>query len=259
MTFTIANFCFAQEWKLVRSIESTETISAASIDPDGQVYLGTEPGRLQRLEPSSDTGESFSDAGNSEVTLIEAWNRFKVFLFFRDQQKIIFLDRFSTKPISYELSAFNINYAWLTTPGVDNSIWIVSTNYNELRKYNLQTRQQLMSAPLDVDISEITHIRAYQNLLIISDKLQGLLIFDQYGNLLKQEEIPGIEYFQIDAGKLVFLAQDNVHILDPFDTSEHQKIKAPEGAFTKVIVSGNDHYFIARAKILIYHRAHEPR
>ena len=44
-------------------------------------------------------------------------------------------------PVKYLTNTFQEEMAQLCTPGVDNSIWVLSTEYNELSKFNIQTRQ----------------------------------------------------------------------------------------------------------------------
>lgn len=249
--FSISGYA-QQEWGLVKTIPIEEQVSSFSIDPEGRIYLGSRFGNLQRLKPNGEKDEYFSGIANSEISFIEAWNKFKVFLFFRDLQKFSLLDRFNTTPIEYDLSAFNIEYAWLAAPGIDNSIWILSTDFNELRKYNIQTKQLIFNTPLSIDVNQATHIRAYQNLLIISDESKGFYIFDLFGNLLRTIEAKGIRYFQILDGKIIYLQNEEVKSLDPFNLITAKQIKAPKGAFEGVLISGENYFFIKGSEIKIY-------
>lgn len=246
---------YGQEWKQIGSVDLKESVSAISVDPDGMAYLGTTEGNLQRLTPSGQQDEYFSAIANSPLTLIEAWNKFKLFLFFRDLQKITFLNRFATTPVVYDLETFDMGYAWLVTPGVDNSIWVLSSNFNELRKYNIQTKQLILTVPLTVDLHQAVHMRAYQNLLIISDKGRGLYLFDQFGNLLQTIDAVGVGYFQIQNGKIIYMQGGSIHLLDPFHSTRIEKVSIPEGAsFEQLLVVGQSYFFVGKNKIMIYRR-----
>lgn len=241
-----------QDWLLLKTMDLKDEITSYSTDNEFRVYTGNAHGDLTRYNPAGLEEEHYSDIANSSLTLIEAWNRLKVFLFFRDQQKISILDRFGTTPVDYELRDFDLGYAWLVAPGVDNSIWTLSTDYNELRKYEVQSKQLILSTPLHLDVSKASHMRAYQNLLIISDREKGLYFFDQFGTLLYEYPGEGIAYFQVADDMLYFLQAGHLVKLDPFNLKNEEKIKAPEGAFEVVIASENRYFFIKKSKAFIY-------
>lgn len=250
----MATPCLSQSWTLIRSTDLSDPVSSFSIDSDSYLYIGSEYGDLTTFDSLAIETKHYSEIANSSLTLIESWNRLKLFLFYRDLQKISILDRFSTTPADYNLSDFGVQYAWLAAPGIDNSIWMLSTDYNELKKYDLQTRQLLLSTPLQQPLSHASHLRAYQNLVIISDRKKGIFCFDQFGNLLYHHRVEGIEHFQISEGKLLFLHSSLVTLMDPFQPSEAETMKAPEGAFRGVLNSGKYYHFIKKSKIVVYRR-----
>lgn len=242
----------AQEWSLVKTITQNENITAQSIDPEGRLYIGTSNGNLYRYDQDGSESEFYSSQGNFPVTQVSAWNRFKVFLFFRDPQQFLFLDRFNTTPISYELAGYQAELVTLCTPGTDNSVWTLSAGYHELRKYNTQNKQPITTTPLQADLHTATYMRAYQNLLIISDPRTGLYFFDQYGNLLVKSPWLGVDYFQIWGNQLIFLEGSEIILMDAFAPGKVQKIKAPQGGFLRVLKSEDRFYFIKENTVYIY-------
>ncbi|MEQ8470951.1 MAG: hypothetical protein RIC35_07195 [Marinoscillum sp.] len=245
---------YAQEWVALDTINFNERITAYSIDPDNRIYIGTATGSLYRYEPNGQESEYYSAIANFSVTSVAAWNRFKVFVFYQNPQEFYFLDRFNTVSNSYDISEYSKDLINQCTPGVDNSLWMLSASYNELRKYNQQSKQLLFSNPLDMDVSSVSHMRAFQNLLIISDREEGLKFFDQFGNLLTEVGFEKIDHFQISGGKLIFYSSDYVHSIDPFNPGADETIKAPNGAFIGLLKYEEDYFFIQGNRILIFRR-----
>lgn len=246
--------CVAQDWYVKDTLEFHENITSYSIDPDNRIYIGTSSGSLFRYESTGKESDYYSGIANFEVTSISAWNRFRVFVFFEKPQAFYVLDRFNTISNTYELSEYSDGLISQCTPGVDNSLWALSTSYNELRKYNQHNKQLLFSNPLKINVSQVSHMRAFQNLLIISERTEGIKIFDQFGNLLTEINIPEVDHFQILGGKLVFYSQNQIYSMNPFSPKGYETVKAPKGAFTGVLKSEEDYFFFQRNRVLIFGR-----
>ena len=244
--------CLAQEWTLVKTITLKNEITAQSVDTDGKIYIGTTAGDMLRYDQDGNETEVYSAIGNFPVTLISAWNRFKVFLYYKSPQQFIFLDRFSTTPITYSLSDYQRNLVTLCAPGIDNSVWVLSADYNELRKYNIQNSNVLLSNPLQINLSNASYMQAYQNLVLISDSQQGIHLFDQYGNLQMSHTEKGVSYFQVVNEQLVFLAGEWITSIDVFRPGSITKTKAPREGFSNVLKWGDRYYFISKNQVLIY-------
>ena len=242
----------AQEWEVIDTISVKERISTYSIDNQNQLYLGTISGNLYRYDEAGDQSEFYSAIANFKVTSVEAWNRMKVFLFYRDPQTYYFLDRFNTLSNSYDISEYSDELVYECTPGIDNSIWVLTSSYNELRKYNLQTKQLLFTNLLDIDVKNVTHIRAYRNLVIISDSEEGIYLFDQFGNLLTELPYPKVNHFQITSGRLQFLCDEGIVSIDPFNPNDTEITKAPEGAFSGMLVGDSLYFFMQRDQVLVF-------
>lgn len=252
MSLLISHGVWCQNWSHEGTIALNQTITSYSIDQQGYLYIGTRQGEVYRYLTSGLEDEHFSAIGNAPVTTLEASNRLKPFLYYRDTQQFTFLDRFTTTPVTYEVSNFQSDLAWLVTPGTDNSIWILASTFNELRKFNIQTKALILTTPLSIDLSNAAHMRSYQNLTIISDKQKGLYFFDQYGNLLDQQRITGITQFYIYQKKIIALSDRGILKIDPFSPEKQETIKAPNGAFKGVLNFEEVYFLIQEASVQIY-------
>lgn len=242
----------AQNWQLEKKIILKESITSCDIDPEARIYVGTSNGNVYRYDANGVESEAYSAISNFPVTMINAWNRFKVFLFYQSSQQFHFLDRFNATPQSYELTEYQTHWATLSAPGTDNSVWILSTKNNELKKFNIQSKQELISNPLTVDLGSASYMRAYQNLLIIADPENGIYQFDRFGNLQNHLNEKGVSYFQIENKKLIYLLDDQIIFRDIYSPQANEKIKAPKRGLYQVVKSGDRFFFVGKQSLSIY-------
>ena len=241
----------AQEWHLEKMTEVPYQISACAIDQEGKMYLGSTDGNIYRYDSAGIEEQIFSNVNLSAVTLIEPWNRLKLFSFFRENQIIQILNRFVTKPTEYFIQDLGVEFSSLATPGIDNSFWVHSSNFNELRKYN--GSQLVFSTPLsDIHIPEPVHLLAYQNLIILLDAKTGFYFFDQFGNLAYSLPIQDAKYFQIYKEKIYLYADHHIMIFDPYFIDKIEKIEAPDEPFTAVLRSDNRFIFLKETAFSFY-------
>lgn len=242
---------FSQNWEAIDSLEVSYYISSYAIDQEGKIYLGSDIGDIYRYDKNWQEDKVFSGMNYSSVTTIEPWNRLKLFLFYKENQSVVFLDRFIATPVEFQLSELNVGFGSLATIGVDNSIWVLESNFNELRKYS--NTELIFTTPLNrIDLGNASHIRAYQNLLILLDSKAGFYLFDQFGNKLSELSISGATYFHLDNKQVVSYDGKNVIVFDPFLRSKIQKFKGPEKRYVGVLKAEDYYYFFESQRVFKY-------
>ena len=241
----------AQKWQLEKETQVSYHISAYALDQEGKMYLGSSDGNIYRYDSVGIEEQVFSNVNLSGVTLIEPWNRLKLFSFFRENQVIQVLNRFVTKPTEYFIQDLGVEFSSLAAPGVDNSFWIHSSNFNELRKYS--GSRLTFSTPLTgLHIPEPAHLRAYQNLIILLDAKTGFYFFDQFGNLAYSLPIKGASYFQIYREKVYLYANHQILIFDPYFIDEIERIETPDEPFIAILKSENKFIFLKETGFSFY-------
>lgn len=248
ITFSIQ----AQQWNYEKSISLNTKITAQSIDPEGNIYIGTANGNIHRLDSNGDQKELFSAINNFPISLINAWNKFKIFAYIESEQQFHFLDRFNTSPQLYQITDYTEGLVSIATPGLDNSIWILTTGFNELKKYNIQNRRLIISNPLNLKINRPVSMRAFQEFLIIADAEYGIFFFDRFGNFFRQIEEKGINHFQVENDQLIYLKGNELNIRPLRNLELVEKIKIPPRDFYKVLRYQNRFYFIDEKNLMIY-------
>ena len=244
----------AQDWELIKFIEIGNRITSTSSDSKNAFYVGTYEGNLIRYIQFGEEDEYFSSLNTSPLTSIQAWNRLKLFTFYREQQSVAILDRFATTPQMINLRDLGLEYAWLFTPGVDHSYWALSTEFRELVKYDEQNLSVLFKIALtnDLDIKNTTHLRAYKNLLIIVDAQSGLILFDQYGKMLGSIKEPKIKSIQIKNDIIHTTNGTEYLTIDPFSLTVTKRIQLPRKDLISLEVIGTNLALFSAEKVFLY-------
>jgi len=243
---------FSQEWVKMDSITVSYKISSYAIDQEGKIYLGSTDGDIFRYDQEGNEDKVFSGINYSAVTTIEPWNRLKLFLFYRENQTIVYLDRFVATATPYQLHQLNIGFGSLATIGVDNSFWVLEARQNELRKYS-NNKALLFSTPVNsINLEHASHIRAYQNLLILLDANKGFYFFDQFGNPVTEVSVTGARYFHIFNQQVITYDGKWIIEFDPFGPSSVRRINSPNDKFLAVLKTKNYYLFIKEQRVIKY-------
>lgn len=204
---------------------------AASIDRLNNIYIADKKGNLKQYT-NGQLQQIFSPQKSGSITLVEAWNPLKIFLFYADFQEYLFLDRFLTSPQRYSSSEWS-RFSGMMTISADNNLWVIDYVDFGLKKYDINFSQFTVTTPFDLILDpenhEISFIREYQNLVFISDKVSGILIFDNMGNYLRKISAKEINYFSFLGDYLYFIQGDEL-IVSHIYSSEKKVIKLPEPA-----------------------------
>ena len=242
-----------QSWELVTSKAIANDITSYSFDERGAIYLGTSAGMITKLAREDDE-LTFSFPNSGPITLIEGRNALLPFLFFRDNQRAIVLDRFLSNPVVYEIDAFANGFIWLATPAIDRHLWLLKTSPLSILKVDPLSNLLVQATPLVVDfpLEEVVFFKAQRNLLIVVDKEYGVLVFDLFGNPVLSLEEVGLRFAHIDGTTLITYAEGNVIIQPLVQGAEAQIVEAPPGDFQAVIRRGARYHFIGRRKLDIF-------
>ncbi len=243
---------FAQRWEKVDSLSVPFNIASYALDQDGKIYLGTTDGDIFRYDQDRSEDKVFSGINYSYVTTIEPWNRLKLFLFYRENQTIVYLDRFVATATTYQLSNLDIGFASLATIGVDNSFWVLETASGELRKY-ANNKSLIFTTPISmINLENVSHMRAYQNLVIILDATSGFFIFDQFGNMVTEVPIVGSNYFQVFEKKIIAFDGEQIIEFDPFKPSNITRVDGPGGEYQGVLKNAEGYHFIQDQHVVTF-------
>jgi hypothetical protein len=222
-------------------------IDKVSVDRQGSIYLGDDSGNVDKYNIQLILTDRFSPVQKGKIGILEAWNPLRVFVFYQQLQQYAFLDRFLVTANRYDIKEIS-SYVGLATVSLDNNLWLIDLAKFGLIKYNINYAQIEIERPFDLILNpnnyEITHIREYQNLLFVSDKKSGILIFDNLGNYLRTIKNEGISYFNFLGDKIYFKIDNRLIIKGLYDDTQSELKLEPE--VDQVVIFKNSAFFLTK-------------
>lgn len=233
----------SQSLKLNTSFELKEKPTAVSIDRKGQLYFGYRNGDLERYSPTGDDKLTFSANARFSISILEAWNSLKTFLYSAQFQEYIFLDRFFNPSESFQVEPDEFRtFDGIATIENDNTLWAFNVETQKLRKVDLYNNEVVFDAQLNLilDIDEIDpeFIRVYQNLIFISEADHGVAIFDNLGSFLDFIPQKGIGFFSFYKDEILLYDGHKLKLLDIYKKSERE-ISLGNLSFDYVLMENN--------------------
>ncbi|NJO03597.1 MAG: hypothetical protein HC880_19655 [Bacteroidia bacterium] len=223
----------AQSLKLLHKVPIGKP-TAISVDKRRLLYISDEQGNVYQYDTTGQRLLNFSPPRPRDVSLLEAWQSLRIFLFYREYQEYTLLDRFLTPPATQAAYQFNpeqIGFAQVATMAADNNLWVLDNRDFSLKKYDPIREMTLVHTALDLVLDpsnyDINFIREYQNILLINDRQQGILLFDNLGNYQRTLPYPNLNYLGVTQNALCFLQGTNLCFYDLYQGHEY-KIKLPQ-------------------------------
>lgn len=241
----------------VKSLQLDHSAVNASTDRQGNLYIASSNGDIDRYDKDAILSYHFSPDKKGNATLIEAWQGLRTFVFYHDFQQYLFLDRFLNNSVSYDIGNGLSTYYELGTIAGDNNLWLIDQQELTLKKLDIEINEFLSETPLnfnlDPDNFELTFMREYQNLLFISDKSSGILVFDNLGNYLESLGVLGLNHFSFSGNELLGLngSGDKVKLIDVY-TKKEREISLPDPSYQFVFMENSRLYCIAAKRIDIF-------
>lgn len=245
----ISTFIFGQEWHKLPSPNIHYPPTAFSIDIQNNFYLGFSDGRVTKYDQKGTEVQTFSLSNQASISLIEAQNNLKLFVFNFDNQKITFLDRFSAQPRTYFLSDYETALGMMACPSPEGNVWVAENNPRRLKKIDLLRQFTLLEVQTSLGDS-IKFMRTQQNLLIISDE-NGVHIFDQFGIKEHSIKAKNVNYVQAIDNNILFSCSDGIYTYNPYLGKVIAKHPSPIKDI-KAAIKLNQHYLIISKSIELY-------
>ncbi len=214
-----------QDWSKISEVKLVEEATSISIDSEGNLYIGFSTGHLKKFTNKGEQVEVYSLPNRSPITLAEAFNNRKIFLFYRDIQQIHLLDRFTSVPRQYPIADFNLYFANLACNTPDGSFWILENNPQRLIKIDPLRKSIIHEIQVELGDS-INFMRAIQNLVLIADE-NGLHVFDLFGNYLSNFDLKDCTYVQAYKDELLVTYDFGLAKVDPYKSSITEVVEFP--------------------------------
>jgi hypothetical protein len=196
---------------------------------------------------------SIKSLGN--IFTLDVSNPMKILAFFRDYNKVIFLDNMlAATPNGIDLSAIGFDQATLACTSHDNGIWL----YNILNFEIVRMDPSLKITHQSGNIAQLTGnaikpIALFEtnNRVYLCDTVQGVLIFDVFGTYIKTIPIKSIRDLQVENNVLYFMDHNGFGSFN-LDLIKEDEIALPEKNIQQIRLQKNRVFMRLPDSIVIY-------
>ena len=202
-----------------------KNVSNIAIDRLGDFYLQFKNQSIKKYDTGGNYLYTFKPTSDS-ITSLHPWNPLNVFVYERNNQTILFLDR-----VLQPLNKISINSSlaiepWLTCAGNNNSnYWLYDKADHSLKKINITNE----TISLEIDLKKLyrqqtpnlVYVREYQNLLFLLDQKEGIKIISITGKLIESFPSVRIKNFGFMGEELYYLEENKLKFYNLYTKQQH--------------------------------------
>lgn len=242
-------------WATLNLIKSIE-IPAQFISTDklGNLYI-TANQEISKYDANGKLLQKNSIKSFGNIYSIDASNPMKILTFFKDYNKIIFLDNMlAVSENAIDLSTINLDQVTLASSSHDNGIWVYnSLNFEILRMDpNLKiTHQSGNIAQLTGNAIKPLMLFEANNRVYLCDTIQGALVFDVFGTYVKTIPIKSIKDLQVENNMLYFIDNKGFGNFN-IDKIQMEEIELPDANVQQIRLQKNRVYVKLKNSVKIY-------
>ncbi|WP_143520087.1 hypothetical protein [Reichenbachiella sp. 5M10] len=175
------------QWRLEKRVEWLD-VDRFDLNNRGEVYVTRSNGDLAKFDANGQLMLEYSPRLSNKVHQVDFNSQFRVYLFYRDFQEVIILNRYLSEPVRYLFSDFGIGYVSDIAPDMQQNIWLVDMHDFSLKLFDPR-RSALVEVKslgkiLNQNTAQIEELKNHQNRTYLMDASQGVLVFDNLGNYL---------------------------------------------------------------------------
>ena len=202
-------FLFGQYADTLFSLHTKIEIETSFFTTDKlqQIYIVTDNNELIKYNTEGTVVFKFNNNILGEIGLVDVTDPFNILLYYPDFQTAITLDR--TLSQTGEINFIELNYVNIPTIATanDNNIWLYDEINFQLKRIDRNGKVLSNSEDLNLLLGKAPQpkqIVARENQVFINDLELGLLVFNNFGQFVKNLGIRGIDYFQVIDHKIVY-------------------------------------------------------
>jgi hypothetical protein len=180
------------------------------------------------------SGRSFEygSLSSGSVSSVDVSNPFQILVFYRDFNRILFLDnRLSALRSEINISQLGIDRAILASSSGMGGFWLFSDQDNRLVYFD----QQLQMSHGSMMLSSITgtnvkpvYMTESRNHIYLHVPGEGILMFDRYASYIRTISYSGPERFRVTGGKIIYFERGKLLTKD-ITSGDIASISMPAG------------------------------
>lgn len=226
------------------------------VDKLGHIYTvnGTE---VQRIEVNTNRKKSYSNILSGQINSIDVSDPFRVLLFYKDFNKIEWLDK-NLSPIGSPISLDELGYYQVAAvcQSVNGGFWLFDQSLNQVIYVDKNLNTVNKSAQLLEMIGQNAEFKQVYMLekndyIYLGINGSYILLFDSYGTYIKSFPLKYIKEFQVYNETIIYNRNNELFFYDTTNYTE-ERITLPIEKNEQVIIVNKKLYLKTAEKVLIY-------
>ncbi len=256
LTLFLGQHLLAQNLTKERSFKIGYTPTTASIDRQGYLYFSNDQGAIDKFDQAGTVVYHFSPQKQGTPTIIDAWQGLRTFVYYKNFQEYLLLDRFLNASERYRIDNNQIsNFSGLATLASDNNLWTLNDQELSLIKLDINDREVLvenkLNLSLDVEDWDVKFIRSYQNYLFIGDSKEGILAFDNLGTFVEKITTRRTDFFTFNKDEIVFISNGRLYMIHLYKKTKRE-ISLPDLPYQFVLMENNQIFLVHNQTVEVY-------
>lgn len=243
-----------QDYKLIK--ELTVQTDYFTVDPLGFIY-GVQGSSIQKVSLKSSQTIEYSNPTLGNIGSVDASDPFRTLVFYKDFNRVEFLDRNLTLLTSaIQLDKLGYYNVAAVCTSVNGGFWLFDQTLNQLVYINQDLKPVKKSARLTEMFGqngnqEQVFMLEKNDYIYLGIEAEGILLFDYYGTYIKTFPIKDISSFQVNNGTITYFKNGNQHFYNTSNYIENtlDLLKEP---IKQVVLENNRLFILSEKKISIY-------
>ncbi|MBN1252218.1 MAG: hypothetical protein JXR51_04365 [Bacteroidales bacterium] len=208
---------------------------------------------LRKYNLNGELIKTYSDDKFLDLQLVDATDPFKILLYYKNSNKIIFLDKNLAK-IGNEISLDKLNYFAVKSvcKSKQYAIWIFDEFENKLIQYCFNPNRIIHQISMDNFTTGDVSISEQGNYVAVISNKSSVYIFNDNGLFIDSLNLKGKNIFQIKGENIIYNEEKNVYSYN-FIKKETKSFKFDKINDFEELRIENDNLYVTKGKsIFIY-------
>ena len=252
----VCMFGFKQQPEFLLKKEYDIKANFIATDQFGNLFI-VKGSEISKFDEKENKTIKFSDRLFGQISSVDVSDPFRILIFNKDFNKILFLDKNLTEIIS---PVFLDNLGFYNIAAVcqsnNSGFWIFDQNLDQLvyldQTLNITKKSSQFSSILKKEI-EITHVFMLEknDYIYLGISGEGVLLFDSYGTYIKTFPIEEIKSFQIIDETIIYSSNEKL-IFYNTKNFEKENIDLPVPDCINARLERNRLFIQSKEKVFVY-------
>lgn len=247
---------FGEQPELIPEKEIPAKADFFAVGPLENIFL-VKGSQVQKLEHNTNKKRSYSNLIFGKITSIDVSNPFKILLFYKDFNKVEFLDNnLSLMASAVSLDDLGYYHVSAVCSSVNGGFWLFDQSLNQLsyidKDLNIVHKSSILTDIIGQNTGHETVFMLEKNdYIYLGIKDRGVLQFDIYGTYIKTFPIKDAGKFQIFHDHIAYLNDGNLYFYNLGNYNETY-IKLPKADVKEAAIENRRLYIQSMSVIYIY-------